>query len=484
MDDSCIHVLLVEDNPGDAFQVEHFLNLTLLNQFHLIHVEQLKAAAYRLVEENFDIILLDLGLPDSLGLEALTAIKTQVPHIPVVILTGLGDEELAFQAVRQGAQDYLVKGQVTAEVLVRTIRYAIERKRTEETLKQAKAAAEAGNRAKSQFLASMSHEFRTPLNVMLGFTQILHQDCSLSPQQQEYLNIIFRSGEHLLTLINDILDMSKIEAGKTQVNLNHFDLDDLLNGLENMFQQRAQLQGLQLIIERALDIPKYVQTDESKLRQVLINLLDNAVKFTQQGWVALRVKSLYPIPHNPHSTPRTLHFEVEDTGPGVAPTELENLFDAFVQTQIGREMGQGTGLGLAISQQLVRLLGGEITVTSTLGQGSRFQFEIPVQLSSSSESYIYENSIEPDKTSVPARSLKSLPTEAVIESLATMPTKWLAAFDEAAVVAKAEPIYQLIDQIPQNQTALAETLVELVEDFRCDQIQNLVQQTGKLTSSR
>ena len=378
MDDSCIHVLLVEDNPGDAFQVEVMLNQTELNQFQMMHVEQLKAAAYRLAEENFDIILLDLGLPDCQGLAALMAIKAQVPHIPVVILTGLGDEKLSFQAVRQGAQDYLVKGQVTAEVLVRTIRYAIERKRAEEALMQAKAAAEAGNRAKSEFLASMSHELRTPLNVMLGFTQILHQDCSLTPQQHEYLNIIFRSGEHLLSLINDILDMSKIEAGKTQVNLNHFDLDDLLNSLEEMFQQRAQLQGLQLIFDRALDIPQYVQTDESKLRQVLINLLGNAVKFTSQGRVALRIKSSHPIPHTPHPTPHILKFEVEDTGAGIAPTEIENLFDAFVQTQTGQQMGQGTGLGLAISQQLVRLLGGEITVSSVLGQGSRFQFEIPV----------------------------------------------------------------------------------------------------------
>lgn len=250
-----------------------------------------------------------------------------------------------------------------------------ERKRVENELRQARDAAESANRAKSAFLANMSHELRTPLNAILGFAELMGRDAFLTAEQREYLDIITRSGQHLLALINDVLEMSKIEAGRTTLRPENFDLWALLQTLEEMFALRAQEKGLQLFFERAADVPRYVSTDQSKLRQVLINLLSNAVKFTHKGGVTLRVGA-YP---QPDGTQR-LAFEVEDTGVGIAPEELPRLFDPFVQTSSGEKAQEGTGLGLAISAQYVRLLGGELSVQSTPDVGTRFRFEIPVAL--------------------------------------------------------------------------------------------------------
>jgi len=251
--------------------------------------------------------------------------------------------------------------------LARQASIAIENARLFEEARQARRAAEAANVAKSTFLANMSHELRTPLNAVLGFAQVMERDPALPPRNREHLGIITRSGEHLLGLINDVLEMSKIEAGRVTLNSAPFDLRHLLQGVEEMFRLRAEARGLELRMTVGAEVPRFVIGDENKLRQILINLLGNAVKFTHQGGVALAVD--VPDPEVPHR----LCFEVSDTGEGIAREQLPHLFQAFVQTSSGARALEGTGLGLAISRQFARLMGGDIEVESSLGAGSTFR---------------------------------------------------------------------------------------------------------------
>jgi PAS domain S-box-containing protein len=249
-----------------------------------------------------------------------------------------------------------------------------ERKKSEASLLKAKKEAETANKSKSIFLANMSHEIRTPLNAIIGFSQLISRDKLLTATQKEYNLSIIRSGEHLLSLINDILELSKVEAGRIVLNLTNINLHIFLYEIQTVFKDRAQSKRLQFILETASDLPQYVVVDESKLRRIFVNLIENAIKFTDEGGIAVRVRA-----DMARDGAGKLIVEVQDSGQGISLSEQTNLFKQFVQTSTGIKKGSGTGLGLVLSRELARLMGGEINLTSEVGRGSVFSFNIEIK---------------------------------------------------------------------------------------------------------
>lgn len=334
-----------------------------------------------------------------------------------------------------------------------------------EALMTAKEAADAANHAKSEFIAKMSHELRTPLHAILGFTQIALQDSTLKPLQKENLLTVKRSGEHLLSLINDVLEVSKIEAGSLSLDVKTFDLHLLLDNLEKMFRLRALNKNIQLTFNLPPNLPRYIQTDPVKLYQILINLTENAIKFTVRGSVTLNLKFI-----EDSNTPQ-IAFAIIDTGHGILPSELESIFIPFAQTQNSDR--QGTGLGLAICQQYVRLLGGEIGVKSELGRGSLFKFQIPITVA--------ENIDDSDEVAIAvplntySKPIEPTPTQIEPAVPVQMSTKWIEQLANAAIAVDSDLIWQLIEQIPADSSNLTAVLSKMLANFEYDEILKLAE---------
>jgi signal transduction histidine kinase/DNA-binding response OmpR family regulator len=297
-----------------------------------------------------------------------------------------GDNELkilgnAFKGMIQNLLQTRSKLYESRELLeIRVAERTDELRQSRETLKIEKEKAESASQAKSAFLANMSHELRTPMNAILGFSQLMQRDTSLLPKHYKYLDTINRSGKHLLALINDVLEISKIETGRTTFKSTTFDLQTLLRDLKTMFDSSMDAKGLQFEVIGIDNVPQYAATDENKLRQVLVNILGNAVKFTDQGGIIMRVAV-----EDAAADRMRLKVEVEDTGVGIADDELDKVFAYFEQTTSGRAKKSGTGLGLALSRDFARMMGGDITVTSKAGKGSTFYFNISIRKGSASD---------------------------------------------------------------------------------------------------
>lgn len=339
-----------------------------------------------------------------------------------------------------------------------------EQKQAEQALKEAVAAADAANRAKSSFLANMTHELRTPMNAILGFCQLLARDENLTPQQQQSLRVISRSGEHLLNQINAVLDMSKMEAGQISLQEQPCDLWGLLRELQDLFEPRIQAKLLQFQLTIAAEVPQVVVVDATKLRQALTNLLANALKFTHQGEITLSVTV------EVHEQERYLCMVVQDTGEGISTEEIPHLFQPFVQSRSGIRSQQGTGLGLCICQQYVHLMGGSIALTSQLGQGSTFIIQIPCKCSITD--------LAPEDHSAVISTLISAspsPGNDLAQRLALQPLGWRQELSQAALHLDTERVLHCIHTLSEEDADLAQILIQWVEDFRFDHLADLLQ---------
>ncbi|MBI3445191.1 MAG: response regulator [Magnetospirillum sp.] len=374
MTTSPIRVLLLEDDLADAKLVGQMLRRVKTTPFEVTVVGRLAQALERLSApaEEYDVVLADLGLPDSAGIATLDALTKAAPRLPVVVLTGNDDDAVALEALKRGAQDYLVKGLGDAFILSRVVRYAIERKLGEDVLREARDSAEQAARAKSVFLAMMGHEIRTPLNGVLGMARLL-LETDLDHRQHSFAETLVSSGELLLGLVNDILDFARLDAEGMTLAVEPFDVLDTVEEVRLVLASRAAEKDLPLTTRFLPGLRRTVSGDRLRLRQVLFNLVGNAIKFTDHGAIEIGVEPLAA------DEGQRLRIWVRDTGIGISPDIGAHLFTEFWQGDSGTARRfAGAGLGLAICKRLVELMGGEIGYDSLKGQGTTFHVDLPL----------------------------------------------------------------------------------------------------------
>jgi signal transduction histidine kinase len=353
-------VLMVDDTPANI----DVLRKALVNEGYQLFFANSGKKAIKIANRALpDLILLDVMMPNMNGYETCKRLKQTeaTQNISIIFLTAKNQPENIKEGFELGAVDYIYKPFRHDEVCMR-VRAHIQTCVLMKQMEQARLVADAANQAKSTFLANMSHELRTPLNGILGYTQIFKRDKTLTDEQQKGIEIIHQSGQYLLTLINDILDLSKIEAGRVELYPTNFNLKPLFQNLVKLFKMRAEQKEITFDYQQSNNIPYMVHGDEKRLRQIIINLLSNAIKFTKQGSVTFSLEY----------QDNKIRLQVTDTGIGIVPAQLDKIFLPFEQVSEILYKSEGTGLGLAITKTLVEMMDGELHVESVLGQGTTF----------------------------------------------------------------------------------------------------------------
>jgi signal transduction histidine kinase len=369
--EKALQVLLVEDNAGDARLLREMFRTERLGSFELTHLLRVSEAVIHLAKGGVDIVLLDMGLPDGHGLNTVRRAHAAAPGVPLIILTGLDDEALAAEAMKEGAQDYLIKGQIENRALPRALRHAIERHRmqTETDLIRTQQM-----QLKDEFLSHVSHELRSPLTAIYQFVTVLLDGLAgeLNLEQREYLDIVLRNVKQLQSMINDLVEVTRVQAGKLIVELKCTSVSDAIVYTVNTLQGAATAKGITLSSDMEWQLPS-VYADPTRIRQILIILVDNAIKFTPaHGAVKVQARMW-------KEDPNQIVLEVSDSGCGISPDMTERIFERLFQTSDPDLTGRkGLGLGLYICKELVTRQGGQIWAKSAPGQGAVFSVTLPV----------------------------------------------------------------------------------------------------------
>src|SRR5580692_2846908 len=371
MKEKALQVLLVEDNAGDARLLREMFSKEKPDSFELTHLLRMSEALIHLAKGRVDIVLLDMGLPDGHGIDTVRRAHAAAPGVPLIVLTGLNDEVLAAEAMKEGAQDYLIKGQIENRALPRALRHAIERHRmqTETDLIRTHQM-----KFQDEFLSHVSHELRSPLTAIYQFVTILLDRLAgeLNLEQDEYLEIILRNVKQLQSMINDLLEVTRVQAGKPAIELQCTAVSDAIAYTVDTLQGAATAKGITLTSDVDCRLPS-VSADPTRIRQILIILVDNAVKFTPTGGAVKVHAGVF------EKDPGFLLVEVSDTGCGITPEMTERIFEHLYQISDPGQAGRkGLGLGLYISKELVTRQGGKIWVNSEPEKGSHFFFTVPI----------------------------------------------------------------------------------------------------------
>ncbi len=367
-----IELLIIEDNPGDARLAQEMLSEATEASFICTIAKSLKEGLWLLERRRFAVLLLDLSLPDSSGTKGVRSVRREFPKVPIVVLTGLNDRQLASEALQVGAEDYLVKGHSTADAMARSILYSIDRHKAEEMLRAAKEKAELASRAKTEFLATMSHELRTPLNAIIGFSEVLLSE-ALGPlghdRYKEYVSDIRSSGTHFLALVDEILDISRIECGRIELEESAIDLAELIDFCLAPFEETIAAKGLDLSI-RANGRASRVYGDRRMFKKILINLLSNAVKFTPAGGkIDLRADL---------DERGRFAISLVDTGIGIDKKDVDRILQPFERGETAfSRTHDGAGMGLALAKSLIEVHGGDLEIDSQPGRGTRVVLHLP-----------------------------------------------------------------------------------------------------------